>query len=101
MLLFNRVQGPYQEMHLELWNKHFPYGPRLIRGILYTFPNKPVKDETSQCQSVVYCDSALPDPYTSSYANTDGLSHNQIAELFLYFNQYTIIPVLQTHVKEN
>ena len=58
--LINRARGPYEEifvltfkacgpkavrsMRLECQNKYFPYGPKsqLIRGLLYTYPNKTV-----------------------------------------------------------
>ena len=58
--LINRARGPYEEtfvltfkaygpnavrsMRLECQNKYFPYGPksRLIRALLYTYPNKTV-----------------------------------------------------------
>ena len=58
--LINRARGPYEEifvltfkaygpnavrsMHLKCQNKYFPYGPksRLIRALLYTYPNKTV-----------------------------------------------------------
>ena len=58
--LINRVRGPYEEifvltfkaygpnavrsMRLECQNKYFPYRPksRLIRALLYTYPNKTV-----------------------------------------------------------
>ena len=59
--LINRARGPYEEifvltfkaygpnglrsMRLECQNKYFPYGPksRLIRALLYTYPNKTEK----------------------------------------------------------
>ena len=62
--LINRARGPYEEifvltfntygpnavrsMRLECQNKYFPYGPksRLMRALLYTYPNKAVEDET-------------------------------------------------------
>ena len=36
-----------RSIHLERQNKYFPYGPRsrLIRGLLYTYLNKPVSNE--------------------------------------------------------
>ena len=58
--LINRPRGPYEEifvltfkayglnavrsMRLQCQNKYFPYGPksRLIRALLYTYPNKTV-----------------------------------------------------------
>ena len=59
-VLINRARGPYEEifvltfkaygpnavrsMRLECQNKYSPYGPksRLIRALLYTYPNKTV-----------------------------------------------------------
>ena len=51
-----------RSMRLECQNKYFPYEPksRLIKVLLYTYPNKTVQDETLLSWSVVYCVSALP-----------------------------------------
>ena len=58
-------------------NKYFPYGPksRLIRALLYTYPNKTVRGETLLSWSVVYCVSALPGPYAGPYAYVRTASH--------------------------
>ena len=100
--LINRTRDPYKEIfvltfkayapkavrsiRLEHQNKYFPYGPRsrLIRTILYTYPNKPVNDETSLCHSVVYYVGTFPSPYAGLYA------HVQTACQPINFNQHTV-----------
>ena len=81
-----------RSMRLECQNKYFPYGPksRLIRALLYTYPNKTVYDETLLSESAVSLLVRCRSIRQSVRLCTDCLSANQIKEFVAYFNQYTI-----------
>ena len=80
-----------RSMRLKCQNKYFPYGPksRLIRALLYTYPNKTVQDEILLSLGVVYCQCVTRSIRRSVRLCTDCLSANQIKEFVPYFNQYT------------
>ena len=83
--------------------QHIPYGSksRLIRALLYTYPNKTVQDETLESQSVVYCVSALPGPYAGPYAyvrTSLGQSDQRIRSVFrsVYNNVPYSVRIIQS-----